>query len=72
MPGSSPTSIEELVMSSARAYLFGHARAWDVPGDGRRPARPSGAARSRGRARFRVAGRRLADSPAAARAGACA
>ena len=41
----SQTTIEEHVMSSARTYLFGHARAWEFPGReevvGPRPARRS-------------------------------
>ena len=64
MPGSEQT-IEELVMSSARTYLYGHALAWNLPGETRhvggfrRPAQPSRLARVR--AAGRNAFRRTAD-----------
>lgn len=48
MSGSQHTSIEELVMSSARGFLYGHPLAWDVPGSGR-PSEHAGRAGLRGR-----------------------
>lgn len=70
MPGSQKPSIEELVMSSARMYLYGHARAWDVRGGAHRAVAPP-VARGGWRARLRLERRRPAGRPAAFGVGAC-
>lgn len=57
MRGSEQTTIEELVMSSARTYLYGHALAWDVTGQARRPGAAQRPARRGGLTRLRAAGR---------------
>ena len=57
MSGSQHTSIEELVMSSARGFLYGHPLAWDVPGRGR-PSAEARRATRRGRLTALVNARR--------------
>lgn len=67
MRGSEHGSVEELVMSSARTYLYGHPLAWGASG---RP--PRGAVASRPSLRNRLGtlraavGRRFADRGAVA------
>ncbi len=42
MRGSEHGTVEELVMSSARTYLYGHSLAWVLPGQpARRASRPT-------------------------------
>ena len=71
--GSQRTSIEELVLSSARGFLYGHPLAWDVPGSDRGLAALPGTTRRR-RLTGVLAARRGATrnrAPAAAEAGSC-
>jgi len=70
MSGSN-RSIEELVMSSARGFLYGHPQAWDFPRSNDAPA--VAPATPRGRlARMLAARRGGATTPVAAEAGGCA
>ena len=55
MRGSEHGSVEELVMSSARTYLYGHSLAWAVPGQP--DSRPSRSTRRNLFAAVRDAGR---------------
>lgn len=65
-------SIEELVMSSARGFLYGHPQAWDVPSDIRSSAVAQEGKR-RGRLTRMLAARRGGTTaPVAAEAGGCA
>ena len=73
MSGSQHTSIEELVKSSARGFLYGHPLAWDVPGSGR-PSAEARRATRRGRLTALVKARRgttASRAPAMVEAGGC-
>ena len=66
------TSIEDLVMGSARGFLYGHPQAWDIPSSNHRSAVAPGAARRGRLARMLAVRRGATRTPRAAEAGGCA
>lgn len=73
MSGSQRTSIEELVMDSARGLFHGHPLAWDLPG-GDHPSATAPRTARRGRIAGILAARRGpsgSSTPVAAEAGGC-
>lgn len=64
MPRMQTTSIEELIMRSARSYLYGHPFAWEEPADRYRAGRARTPGRRRGLSRLTFSRGRGAPAPA--------